>query len=225
MARDVLSALIGAGDPHVMISPPSRDYPLWRRTLAALVGVQLHGGSRMSARPPIPPNPVSSNRQSRFADKMRDDEAYRKRIAKALNDNLDRSIIIGVDLRLGAVVRGIRSVRPIPDSARDFEAWVIDRSHIGVELVMEAEVDIDVEIHDRRARGGPAIAGLGSVNEEVPAESQTVHALISGQLELPDVESDEILAAYAYITRLSDTDFRLSAARRHRGQLARKAWR
>jgi hypothetical protein len=147
-----------------------------------------------------------------FADKMRDDESYRKRIADALHDNVDPSIqILDVDLRHGAVVRRVGEVRPIPDSGRDFKAWVIGRSHIGVELVMEAEIDIEVKIQDQRSRGGPAIAGLGPVPEEAPSESQTVHGQINGQLELPEVESDQILDAYAYVARLSDTDSRLAA--------------
>jgi hypothetical protein len=146
-----------------------------------------------------------------FADKMRDDESYRKRIAEALHDNLDRSIqTLDVNLRHGAYVRHIGDVRLIPDSGRDFKAWVIGRSHIGVELVMEAEIDIKVEIHDQRSRGGPAIAGLSPVMEEPPSESQTVHGLINGQLELPDVEGDQILDAYAYVARLSGTDSRLA---------------
>jgi hypothetical protein len=146
-----------------------------------------------------------------FADKMRDDESYRERIAGTLRDNLDRGIeTLDVDLRHGAVVRRIGDVRPIPDSGRDFKAWVIGRSHIGVELVMEAEIDIEVKIQDQRSRGGPAIAGPGPVAEEAPAERQTVHGRINGQLELPDVESDQILDAYAYVARLSDTDSRLA---------------
>lgn len=61
--RDVLSALIGVGDPPGIIAPPSRDYPLWRRTLASLIGVRLHGGYHIGARPPSPPNPAPSKRQ------------------------------------------------------------------------------------------------------------------------------------------------------------------
>jgi predicted nucleic acid-binding protein len=145
-----------------------------------------------------------------FASKMRDDESYRQRIVDSLRVNLDKSIqVLDVDLRHGEVVRHIGDVRPIPDSGRDFKAWVIGRSRIGVELVMEAEIDVVLEVHDQRSRGVPAIAGLGPMIEEAPSERQTIHGLINGQLELPDGQSDQILDAYAYIARLSRTDFRL----------------
>jgi hypothetical protein len=142
-----------------------------------------------------------------FASRISHDESYNQRVIAELTKNLDRTMqILEQDLRFGEVVRHIGEVRPIPDSGRVVNAWVIGRSRIWVELEIDAEIEVFLDVADQHSRMSSGVGGLSLSTDDTAVESHTVRGRIIGQLELPEKQSDQINDAYAYIVRVSDRE-------------------
>jgi Domain of unknown function (DUF4407) len=74
-ARNVLTVLLGTGEPAAVITPPDHSHPLWRRVLAGLLGVQLESRPEPRERPPHPaahrPRPLGATGRASSLRRLR----------------------------------------------------------------------------------------------------------------------------------------------------------
>jgi hypothetical protein len=140
--------------------------------------------------------------QKWLTDKLSTKPTYKEKVLTALEAKLDRSIPIpDQDVRDGRIVREIEDVRLNPDKIYVEKAWVLRKSHIGVELTIEADIDVLLDARRTSAKNGQ----LYPVNGDSLLERQAIHGYVNGQLEIQDgSDSDKIFDSYAYVARVSD---------------------
>jgi hypothetical protein len=148
-----------------------------------------------------------------FLARLTNDSRYREKVVKAVVDNLDLGLLVTEQYLHGKVVRQVKSmVTPVTGFGK-LNTWVIGKDRIGVELEVEAPVEILVDQGSRYVNP-PERAEASWLEEDWPsAESCVANGVIFAYLELPRNESDTIYGAYARVASVSDWPSADEAAR------------
>ena len=84
-------------------------------------------------------------------------------------------------------------------------SWVLEKSHIAVELEIRAEVDAILDVNGPGFHVPPESSRLDPVNSESLLEIQAIHGIVNGQMEIAERrDNGKIFDSYAYVSLVSD---------------------
>ena len=140
-----------------------------------------------------------------FKSRLEYDTDYRDAVANSIVQHLDTSLqVADQGLRYGETVRAIEGIELPLDNYKPLNAWVIGRDLIGVELEVEAQIDVVVDVEASRYPDPVQVFDQSLPGQGAPqSETKTVKGLIMVQLVLSKNQGNAINDAYAQVTSLS----------------------